>query len=195
MMRPFFKWLLRLVVLLAFWAGGVACYIHDFAGRDETRRADVAVVLGAAAWHQKPSPVFGERLNHALQLYRSGKVGKLIFTGGFGGKAAMAESEVARDYALAQGVPLHDILIETVSRSTRENVTEATRLMRNAKFRSCLLVSDPLHMRRAVWMFRDTGMPCFSSPTRTSAYVSWAAKAGFLAREVLFFTGYLVAGR
>ena len=194
-MRSFFKWSFRLLLLLLLWVAGVAWYISDFAGRDETRPADAAVVLGAAAWDRKPSPVLEERLNHALQLYKTGKVRKLIFTGGFGDKAAMAESEVARDYALAHGIPKKDILIETASHSTHGNVLEAARLMREKRLASCLLVSDPLHMRRAVRMFRDAGVPCFSSPTKTSAYVSWPAKAGFLTREVVFFTGYLVAER
>lgn len=194
-MRPFFKWLVRMTVLLVVWVAAVGVYITRFAGRDETRRADAAVVLGAAAWHMKPSPVLEARLNHALVLYRKGLVGKLIFTGGFGEGAVMAESEVARDFAVAHGVPARDILIEKASHSTRENVVEAGRLMKAGKLESCLLVSDPLHMRRGVRMMRDLGVPCFSSPTETSAYVSWAAKAGFLMREVVFFTGYLIAGK
>ncbi len=194
-MRFFLKWLLRLLVLLLLWAGGMAWYISDFAGRDETRKADAAVVLGAAAWDRKPSPVLEKRLDHALELYKTGHVRKLIFTGGYGEKAPMAESQVARDYAVARGIPVRDILIETASHSTRGNITEAARLMREKRLASCLLVSDPMHMRRGVRMLRDAGVPCFSSPTRTSAYVSWAAKAGFLAREVVFFTGYLVAGQ
>ncbi len=194
-MRIFIKWFLRLLVLLLCWLTGVACYIWEYAGRDETRPADAAVVLGAAAWHQKPSPVLEERLNHAVELYRSGIVKKLIFTGGFGERAVMAESEVARDFAAAHGVPKRDILIETVSDSTKGNVREAARLMRAHQLKSCLLVSDPLHMRRAVRMMRDLEVPCFTSPTATSAYVSFAARLGFLAREVVFFTGYLLAGR
>ena len=194
-MRPFFKWLWRSLLLLLLWVGGVAWYIVAFAERDETRPADVAVVLGAAAWHHKPSPVLEERLKHAIELHHSGKVQKLIFTGGFGENATMAESEVARDYALTQGVPREDILIETASRSTSENVREACQLMKQYHFGSCLLVSDPLHMRRGVRMMRDQKVPCFSSPTRTSAYVSRTAKAGFLIREVVFLTGYLLAGK
>jgi uncharacterized SAM-binding protein YcdF (DUF218 family) len=194
-MRTVFKWSSRLLLVLVLWLAGVAIYIQVYAGRDETRRADAAVVLGAAAWHQKPSPVLQERLNHALQLYHSGQVRKLIFTGGFGEKAAMAESEVARIYAIAHGIPRRDILIETASRSTHGNLQEAARVMREKRLGSCLLVSDPLHMRRGVRMMRDQGVPCFTSPTRTSAYVSLAAKAGFLAREVIFFTGYLLAGQ
>lgn len=194
-MQSRLKWCYRLLLGLLLWMGGVACYISEYAGRDETRQADAAVVLGAAAWHQKPSPVLEERLNHALLLYRSRQVRKLIFTGGFGEKAVMAESEVARNYAIAHGIPPRDILIETASHSTHGNVQEAARLMREKRLGSCLLVSDPLHMRRGVRMMRDLGVSCFTSPTDTSAYVSLLAKAGFLAREVVFFTGYLVAGR
>ena len=72
-MRPLFKWLFRLLLLLLLWVAGVAWYINDFAGRDETRKADAAVVLGAAAWDRKPSPVLEERLNHALDLYKTGQ--------------------------------------------------------------------------------------------------------------------------
>ncbi len=194
-MRPIFKWSSRLLLVMLLWLAGVAVYIQVYAGRDETRQADAAVVLGAAAWHQKPSPVLQERLNHALKLYHSGQVRKLIFTGGFGEKAVMAESEVARNYAIAHGIPIKDILIEKASHSTHGNVQEAARVMRENQLKSCLLVSDPLHMRRGVLMFRRAGLPCFSSPTKTSAFTSWTAKAGFLAREVIFFTGYLVAGR
>ncbi len=194
-MRTFFKWTWRLLLGLVLWSAGMGWYITAFSARDEARKADVAVVLGAAAWDRRPSPVLQERLNHALRLYELGTVKKLIFTGGYGENAVMAESEVARDYAIAQGIPAKDILIETVSHSTHGNVAEAARLMREKRLSSCVLVSDPLHMRRAVRMFRDARVPCFSSPTKTSAYVSWPAKAGFLAREVLFFSGYLVAGQ
>ena len=66
--------------------------------------ADAAIVLGAAVWEDAPSPVFAARLDHAITLYHQGRVHALIFTGGVGEGDILAESEVARTYALAQGV-------------------------------------------------------------------------------------------
>jgi len=66
--------------------------------------SDAAIVLGAGISHDKPSPVFRERINHAIYLYRQGKVEHLIFTGGLGEGETLAESEVARMYAIENAV-------------------------------------------------------------------------------------------
>lgn len=194
MLRSFYRWVLRFLLVLLLWAGSTSWYIGRYAWQDETRQADAAIVLGAAVWHQKPSPVLEARLRHGVELYKKGYVRKLIFTGGYGKGDVLAESEAARDYAAAQGVPLQDILIETLSRSTQENMIQASQIMRDGRLGTCLIVSDPLHMRRAMRMMKDLGISCYTSPTGTSAYQSWSAKASFLTREVVFFTGYLLAG-
>ena len=62
-------------------------------------RADAALVLGAAAWDKRPSPVFRERINHAITLYQSHRVEKIVFTGGTSKKGYMTEAEVGRRYA------------------------------------------------------------------------------------------------
>ena len=194
-MRRLLKWFSVSLLLALLWTGWVGWRIVSFGEKDAARSADVAVVLGAAAWHVKPSPVLEERINHALDLYRRGVVKKLLFTGGFGPGAPMAESEVARDFALRHGVRAADILIETKSRSTQENITEAVRIMSGRQWRSAVLVSDPLHMLRAAAMMRDKGVTVYSSPTPTSRYVSAAAKTEFLLREIYYYNGYLVAGK
>lgn len=59
--------------------------------------ADAAVVLGAAAWDKRPSPVFRERINHAITLYQSHRVGKIIFTGGTPKKGFMTKPKWGAD--------------------------------------------------------------------------------------------------
>ncbi|HEV2765160.1 MAG TPA: YdcF family protein, partial [Pyrinomonadaceae bacterium] len=68
------------LLLLAFVAAG----IYTYGGHTSDGRADAAVVLGAAVWTRRPSPVFRERINHAVELYKRGRVRKLILTGGRG---------------------------------------------------------------------------------------------------------------
>ena len=78
------------------------------------------------------------------------------------------------------------ILVETVSRITYENLYEACRLMEGADLRKALVVSDPLHMKRAMQIAEDIGLDAYPSPTTTSRYQTWRSKSGLLAYEVFF---------
>ena len=171
--RGVFRWLRRLLLLMVLWLCGVALYIVHVGGRDEAAgdkvRADAIIILGAAAYDARPSPVFEERIRHGIDLYKRERAPILIFTGGFGGSGArFSESQVGRRYALRDGVPASATLIETVSRNTRENLGEAAALMREKKLRRAIIVSDPLHMSRALRICGEVGLICLGSPTPTS---------------------------
>jgi uncharacterized SAM-binding protein YcdF (DUF218 family) len=154
--------------------------------------ADAAIVLGAAVWEGEPSPVFEERIKHAVALYRRGRVQRLIFTGGVGLGDQTAEAEVARQYAVTRGVPAEHIHCETSSRVTYGNLRGARSIMERQGLADALIVSDPLHMRRAVQMARDLGIEAYSSPTPTSRYRTWRTKLGFLLRESRMYARYLL---
>lgn len=187
-----FRWLRRLLLLLILWLCGVALYIMYVGGRDEAAgdqvRADAIIVLGAAAYDARPSPVFEERIRHGIDLYKRERAPTLIFTGGFGGNGArFAESQVGRRYALRRDVPASAIMIETVSRNTRENLSESAALMRERKLGRAIVVSDPLHMSRALRICGEVGIACLGSPTPTSRYRSFDTRWRFLLNEVYFF--------
>ena len=149
--RGLLGWAWRLGVIALLWLLGVAGWIVWVGDRDQAAPADAIIVLGAAAYDAKPSPVFEERIRHGLDLYRRGYAPVLIFTGGYGGAGArFAESQVARRYALRQQVPEEAILIETESRTTRQNLEQARALMRQHDLHRVIVVSDPLHMARAL---------------------------------------------
>lgn len=189
-------WAWRLSLLVLIWLTGVAASIVAVGARDEAAQADVIIVLGAAAYDIKPSPVFLERIRHGIALYHRGLAPILIFTGGYGGRGArFSESQVARRYAQRQGVPEQAILIETVSHNTRENLSEAAVLMRARALHRAVVVSDPLHMARALRICREIGIECLSSPTPTSRYRSFATRWRFLASEVYFFHRDLFSSR
>ena len=190
-LRSVLKWLL---VVLVLWCGWVGARIVQSAATDETKKADAAIIMGAAAYGDKPSPVFEQRIAHGVELYKKGLVRKLILTGGFGDGAQHAESEVARRYAIDQGVPQRDLLMENKSRTTLENLQQARDLMKANGLSEALLVSDPMHMERARWMMHDLGVTAWRSPTPTTLYTSMGARAGFLIREIYAITAYLIAG-
>lgn len=154
--------------------------------------ADAAIVLGAAAWGEQPSPVFRERINYAVMLYQAGYVRKIIFTGAQDDTSEPAEAVVAQWYALEQGVPETDILLETGSRSTRQNLYYARQIAREHQLGRFLIVSDPLHLKRAVLIAQDLGMDAYPAPTPTTRYRSLRSQLGFLARETYYYVTYLL---
>ncbi len=115
-------------------------------------------------------------------------------TGGRADAARPAESVAARNYAVRQGVPPDAILVETSSRSTHENMLYAKKVMEENGMRSALIVSDPIHMRRAMAMARDVGIDARPAPTPTSRYISPRKKAGFVWRETKSYVAYRLFG-
>jgi uncharacterized SAM-binding protein YcdF (DUF218 family) len=184
--------LAKALLLVALWLVGVAAWIVWVGDRDQAAQADAIVVLGAAAYDAVPSPVFLERIRHGLDLYRRGYADTLIFTGGYGFGARFSESQVARRYALRQDVPENAILIETLSRTTYENLAQARLLMQERGIRRVIVVSDPLHMARALRLCRLLGIDALGSSTPSTRFRSFRTRWRFLAREVYFFHRDLV---
>lgn len=171
---------------LLYLAAGILFYN----GNGPAVRADAAIVLGAASWGDKPSPVFRERINYAVRLYKSGMVKKILFTGARDSEDEPPASAVAKRYAADQGVPEADCLEEARSRTTEENLYYARELARGNGLATFLVVSDPLHMKRAMTLARDLGMDARPAPTPTTRYRSFGSSARFLFREMYYSVSY-----
>lgn len=192
-MKKIAKGLLLSFSILLLLVGLVAARVYSYRNANSNASADAAVVLGAAVWGAEVSPVFRERINHGIDLYRKGRVRKLIFTGGRGNSDEPTESAAARRYALRSGVPAADILIEEESHNTYENIIYAKRLADARGVRTVLIVSDPLHMKRAVSMAGDVGLAAEPSPTPSTRYRGLRSQAGLLAYETYYYIGYLLS--
>jgi uncharacterized SAM-binding protein YcdF (DUF218 family) len=189
----FFRALLpALLALFALFGLVVAIDVYLYSQRTAENPADAAIVLGAAVWREQPSPVFRERINHAINLYHSGQVRMIIFTGGIGERDDVAESEVARQYAMARGVPAEAILIETRSTSTYQNLAYAREVAAQYNLHTFLIVSTPYHMRRAIALAHDLNMDAAPSPTRTIRWLSWYTHTRAYVREVVGYMAYLL---
>jgi len=163
---------LRLVLIglvVATAVVGYAAYrIWDQAGRDERRAADAIVVMGAAQYDGRPSPLFAARLDHAIALYHQGIAPRLIMTGGKREGDRTTEAASGREYAIRQDVPEDAILAEDASRTTLQSIRGVEALMRGAGLETAVFVSDPSHMLRVLRMAADVGIDAYGSPTRTS---------------------------
>jgi uncharacterized SAM-binding protein YcdF (DUF218 family) len=159
--------LVAVVALIAF-AGYAAYRIWDQGTRDEQRRADAIIVMGAAQYDGRPSPVFAARLDHAIDLFHAGLARWLIVTGGKQEGDRTTEAASARAYAVGKGVPDDAILDEDQSRTTLQSIRGVASLMRSQDLSTAVFVSDPPHMLRVLRMASDEGIEAYGSPTRTS---------------------------
>jgi uncharacterized SAM-binding protein YcdF (DUF218 family) len=126
------------------------------------------VVMGAAQYDGRPSPVFAARLDHAIELYRAGVAPLLVVTGGKHEADRTTEAAAARTYAIARGVPAAAIIGEDQSRSTLTSIRSVAELLREAGVEGAVFVSDPTHMYRVLRQAGDAGIAATGSPTTTS---------------------------
>src|ERR1035437_741679 len=179
---------LLLAVMLSFLA--LAWQIVSYSNVSFESSTDAAVVLGAAAWGNRPSPVYRERINEAISLYKKGLVHYLVFTGGTPESDYPSEGWVGREFAIKHGVPETAILVELTSRTTEQNLVNAQLLMAPHGIKTVLLVSDPLHMYRAMAIARDLGLQATPAPTSSSRFQSLTSRGKFLWRETWLYLEY-----
>ena len=177
MRRPL-TWIAVLLVCLAtaFTLTRVLAVARDIRRQstvDEVRPADVILVLGAAEYRGKPSPVLEARLNHALFLYRQQWAPRILTTGGAGGDPTFTEGEVGRAYLSSHGIPSEAILTETQGSSTVESTVAAAEIMRRLDLKSCIVVSDGYHIYRVKKMLESQGMDVFGSPRPSEPRDTW----------------------
>lgn len=156
-----------LLVVVGGWALEVAS-IYLFGRLDQARPAGAIVVLGAAQYNGKPSPVLRERVRHAIDLYRRHVADTLIMTGGTGVGDTVSEAMVAKRYAVRSGIPEGVILVEQTGKTSLQSMEAVADLMAAHHLRSAVLVSDPFHMLRLRLLALRFGIRAHSSPTRTS---------------------------
>jgi uncharacterized SAM-binding protein YcdF (DUF218 family) len=131
---------------------------------EEARPADVIIVLGAAEYRGRPSPVLQARLNHALSLYQKGLAPYLLTTGGSGGDPVYTEGEVGRAYLTRRGVPSEAILVEPEGATTAQSLEGAAEIMLRMNLHSCIVVSDGYHIYRIKSFLQNRNIQVFGSP-------------------------------
>lgn len=159
--------ILGMVGLFTLWIISAAAVLI-WSSRDEARPAQAIVVLGAAQYAGRPSPVLRARLDHALDLWKRQLASLLILTGGTGAGDTTSEAAVGRTYAKKRGVPDTLILVENEGRTTSESMKAVAGMLEVRGLHSALLVSDPFHMLRLRILARRFGFTPYTSPTRTS---------------------------
>jgi uncharacterized SAM-binding protein YcdF (DUF218 family) len=164
----------------------VATDIRRQSDVEEARPADVILVLGAAEYRGKPSPILEARLNHALFLYRQGLAPRIITTGGKGGDPMFTEGEVGRAYLSRHGIPSEAIIVESEGETTVHSTAAAAEIMRRMDLHSCIVVSDGYHIYRVKRMLQFQGIAVYGSPRPSEPHHGWRQEWIYLKQAIAF---------
>lgn len=187
-------WLLTL--LIVGYASVVYAMIRHQARHDNAQPADFIIVLGAAQYNGRPSPVFKARLDHTVHLFNQKYAARIITTGGHGLDRNFTEAGVARDYLTKHGIAESAIQVDSNGETTLQSVRSIKRLLMAANAHSCIVVSDGFHLFRLKMVFEDEGIQAYVSPDPGSPIEnSPAARFWFSLREVMVFTAYKIGIR
>jgi len=140
---------------------------------DEVQPADIILVLGAAEYRGKPSPILRARLDHALELYEKRLAPRILTTGGAGGDPFYTEGGVGQTYLASKGVPSEAIVVERAGESTVYSTAAAGEIMRRMGLKSCIVVSDGYHIYRVKKMLEFRGIKVYGSPRSLNQPNDW----------------------
>jgi uncharacterized SAM-binding protein YcdF (DUF218 family) len=178
--------LVVLAALLLFYI--ISCIrIVQQARHDEARAADAIVVLGAAEYAGRPSPVFRARLDHAYELFDKKLAPVVIVSGGAGKDPTFTEGGVGRDYLMSKGIGDRHLIAETQGDNTAESSKRVAVIMRANGWKSCIAVSDAYHLFRIKKMLGRQGIEAYVSPRPQEKTVTKTSRLLTVMREALSY--------
>jgi vancomycin permeability regulator SanA len=161
--------LLAIPVLVVGYLGITFVQVRSAAGRDDRTPVDAIVVLGAAQYDGRPSPVLKRRLDHALELYRADVAPEIVLTGGKRDGDRFTEAFTGFKYLRQAGVPDDALVIISDGANTWESLAAAARQLKAQGDNRIVLVSDPYHNERLLGTAEELGLSAGVSSTGAEA--------------------------
>lgn len=184
------RWLIVLLLLItAGWFVWVYGQIRYTAGIDDAQPADAIAVFGAAEYAGRPSPVLHARLDKAVSLYNRDLAPLIITLGGGSDKdSGLTEGGVGRDYLLANGVPYNDIIAETKSIDTEQQVQRLAVIAKREHLRKLIVVSDGTHLFRIKLLCQRAGLQVYTSPRAPLGHIDDLDAGERVMHEMISYT-------
>ena len=184
------RWPRRLVrgallaaVLMMAYLGVTFAQVYQASRSDGARPADAIVVLGAAQYDGRPSPVLQDRLDHALDLYDTGFSEWIVLTGGRREGDRFTEATAGYNYLRDRGVPDQHLLKEVQGASTFESLAASARFLRDRELTTVVLITSDYHAYRVEAVAEELGLDATVSPT--GSRLGRPAELGQLGRETI----------
>ncbi|MGK2950120.1 MAG: YdcF family protein [Acidimicrobiales bacterium] len=170
-LRRILRWTIRgsllLGVLAVLYVSVTFVQVYRASRHDGARQADAIIVLGAAQYDGRPSPVLQDRLDHALELYEAGLATTVVLTGGRQEGDRFTEATAGYNYLRDRGVPDEHLLKEVGGTSTFESLAASARFLRDRGLTTVVLVTSDYHAYRVEAIAEEVGLDASVSPTTT----------------------------
>jgi uncharacterized SAM-binding protein YcdF (DUF218 family) len=163
--------LLGTLVVAVLLVGGTAARVWQLGRVDQRQPVDMILVLGAAQYDGRPSPVLEARLRHALTLYQEGVAPRIVTVGGSAPGDQYSEAQAGEMWLTGHGVPARSVLAVDEGRDTLESFEAVGGVARSRGWESAVVVSDPWHSLRSRTMADDVGLDATTSPTKSGPVV------------------------
>lgn len=187
--------LVWVLVTVLLYAALTFVQIAVTAVRDQSEPSDAILVLGAAQYEGRPSPVFAARLDHAADLYAEGLAPVVVVTGGRQPGDTLSEANAADAYLQARGVPDTALRLEVDGRTSYESLAASARFMRAEGITDVILVSDGWHLQRSAEIARSVGLNPHPSPAEESPYGTASALQQMVRETAGLAVGRLIGFR
>ena len=166
--RRFFGWIVGLLLVALIAVPAAALINVLYAARNDDRTVtDTSIVLGAAQFWGKPSPVLEARLSHAAAVYNEQITPHITTVGGKKSGDKTTEAQAGKDWLVKQGIPRGDITAVPTGRDTLSSLQAVAHVMQAKGWTSATIVTDPAHTARSLAMARALGIDAHGSPTQS----------------------------
>lgn len=171
--------------------------VANNAESDASVNSDAILVLGARVYiGDKFNPCLGTRIIKAVDLYKAGKAGKVIFSGGDDKEDGISEAEAMKQLAIEKGVPKEDILVEKSSTSTYENFILSKKILEQNNLKSVIIVTEPFHIKRSSLVADKLGIDYSVSPAKDSpCWINNKYFSRYLLKEPVAILAYMMQGK
>jgi uncharacterized SAM-binding protein YcdF (DUF218 family) len=188
------RWLLNSFALafavFLIWFAWTCFWIVRESWQQEVHPADAIIVLGAAEYAGRPSPVLKARLDHAFYLFQRGVAPVVITTGGSGEDPKYSEGGVGHDYLMHRGVPEASLIAETLGSDTAQSAERIAVIMHKNHMKTCIAVSDEYHVFRIRKLLEHEGLKVYVAPRPDSRPRSTMQRIQAVTREAASYMAW-----
>lgn len=155
---------------------------------------EAIVVLGCGVFYDTPSPLLVDRLDKAIELYKSGKSSTLILSGDSQDEDDYDEVGVMADYVISKGIPSEDIIMDKLGLSTYDS---CYRIINIYGLHRIIVITSDYHIYRSVYCARGLGIDAIGVKADNNAFTEMkypSSNSYNQIRELLARAGYVYYG-
>lgn len=187
LIRRFFTLIFLIIIGIPSFFFGQVYYEAHF---PKVVSADYAVVMGAAQYDGRPSDALEARLVEAKRLYDTGLIKKIVTVGAGAPGDRYTEARAGRIWLIQNGVARSNAIEIGQGRDTIQSVKAFTDYFKKNNINNIIIVTDPYHCKRSIFVSDDLGINATCSPVKSGPFSMKNSSLHYLWREGNAYIAY-----